>query len=250
MTQPDLHTLPPITPQRRALAWSVHLFTASGAAWGLLSILAIQQGHYRLLLLWVTLAMFVDGFDGHLARRFHTEEYAPEIDGGLLDNIVDYINYTVVGALLVIQARLAPQDLVLPAAALIALTSALQFSQAEAKTDSRTQEYYFKGFPSYWNFLALYLLVLGFNPWVNLLIILVCVTLQFIPIKFIYPSRTKFYYRLNQAIAYAWGVSGLGMVLTYPSIPVWLTALNLVFVALYLLMSVLSTLRKPASLHG
>jgi phosphatidylcholine synthase len=90
--------------------------------------------------LWVILAVVVDGYDGILARRFHTKDYATEVDGGLLDNIIDYLNYTIVGAMLVIHARLAPEGLIFPAAALIALTSALQFSQTEAKTDHSHQK--------------------------------------------------------------------------------------------------------------
>ena len=249
MTDPLTDPLPTPTLKRRALAWSVHLFTATGAIWGLLSILAIQQGQYKLLLLWVTLAMVADGFDGILARRFHTKDYATEVDGGLLDNIIDYLNYTIVGALLVIQARLVPQGLILPAVSLISLTSALQFSQTEAKTDPRTKEFYFKGFPSYWNLLALYLLVLGLNPWINLLVIVVCVVLQFVPIKFIYPSRTTYYYRFNQGIVYGWAASALACVWMYPTIPGWLIFVNLVCVGLYMIMSLLATLRKPRLAH-
>ena len=232
MTDSLPNPLPPATPKRRALAWSVHLFTATGAIWGLLSILAIQQGQYKLLLLWVALAIFVDGFDGFLARRFHTKDYAPEVDGGLLDNIIDYLTYTIVGVMLVIQARLAPAGLIIPAAALIGLTSALQFSQTEAKTDPLSKEYYFRGFPSYWNLLALYLLILGLNPWVNLVVILICVVLQFVPIKFIYPTRTRFYYRFNQWIVYAWAASGLASIWMYPNIPSWLIIVNLMVVGL------------------
>jgi phosphatidylcholine synthase len=245
MTDSFPNPLPPATFKRRALALGVHLFTATGAIWGLLSILAIQQGQYKLLLLWVALAIFVDGFDGILARHFHTKFYASEVDGGLLDNIIDYLNYTIVGVLLVIQARLAPDGLIFPAAALIALTSALQFSQTEAKTDLRSKEFYFKGFPSYWNLLALYLLVLNLNPWINLVVIVACVVLQFVPIKFIYPSRTTFYYRINQGIVYAWAASALACVWMYPDIPSWLISFNLAIVGLYVVMSLLATLRRP-----
>jgi phosphatidylserine synthase len=47
MTDSLPNPLPPPTLKRRTLAWSVHLFTATGAIWGLLSILAIQQGQYN-----------------------------------------------------------------------------------------------------------------------------------------------------------------------------------------------------------
>jgi len=121
--------LPAKTLWRRLPAWGVHLFTASGAVWGVLSVLAIQQHQYRWLFAWVALALFADGFDGMLARRFHTKVYASEIDGSLLDNILDYLNYTIIGALLVIEAHLAPAGWEVPTACAIALTSALHRSR-------------------------------------------------------------------------------------------------------------------------
>jgi len=234
---------PPATLARRAAAWGVHLFTASGAVWGVLSILAVQHHQYRLLFVWVALAMFADGFDGMLARRAHTKVYAAELDGGLLDNILDYLNYVIIGALLVIQAPLVPPGFGVPVAALMALSSAFQFSQVEAKTDE-THDYFFKGFPSYWNILALYLLLLNFDPWANLVILLACVVLIFVPIKYIYPSRTKFYRRLNMSIALLWALTGMFMLIFYPRIPIWLTAANLALVGGYLTLSLASTLRK------
>lgn len=236
-------TFPPATLARRAAAWGVHLFTASGAVWGVLSILAIQHHQYRLLFVWVAFAMFADGFDGMLARRAHTKVYAAELDGSLLDNILDYLNYVIIGALLVIQVPLVPPGFGVAVAALMALSSAFQFSQVEAKTDE-THDYFFKGFPSYWNILALYLLLLNFDPWVNLILLLGCVVLVFVPIKYIYPSRTKFYRRLNMSVALLWSLTGLFMLIAYPRIPAWLTAANLALVGAYMALSLASTLRK------
>ncbi len=51
-------TIPPPSFIQKALAWGVHLFTATGAVWGLLSILAIQQHQWKLLFLWVALSLF------------------------------------------------------------------------------------------------------------------------------------------------------------------------------------------------
>ena len=98
-------TIPPPSFIQKALAWGVHLFTATGAVWGLLSILAIQQHQWKLLFLWVAISLFVDGFDGYLARLLHTKEYASGLDGALLDNIVDYLNYVLVPAYFLNEAR-------------------------------------------------------------------------------------------------------------------------------------------------
>jgi phosphatidylcholine synthase len=236
-------TYPPPTPLRQALAWGVHLFTASGAVWGLLTILAIQQQDYRAMFIWMAVAMFVDGFDGFLARRFHTKVYAAGVDGALLDNIIDYFNYVVVPCFLIIQFPLVPPALAIPICSLILLASAYQFTQVDAKTDE-SHEYFFKGFPDYWNAMAVYLLLLEGSPVINLVVLAVCVVMVFVPIKYIYPSRTRFYPRLSFSVAILWGITFLGIALTYPSTPAWIIIANLMTVAIYFIMSLASTFKK------
>lgn len=246
MEESSSSSLRPPTLMRRVFAWGVHLFTASGAVLAILSILAIQQHQYKLLALWFALAMMVDGFDGFLARLAHTRVYAAELDGALLDNIIDYLNYVIVGALLIIEAKLVPDGWELVIASLIALSSAYQFCQVEAKTDAHTQEYYFKGFPDYWNILALYLLLLNLNPWFNLLVLLVCVVLIFVPIKFIYPTRTRFYRIPLLILVFAWTISGMAIMILYPRSLPWLTVFNLSLAGLYVIASLVATFRKSA----
>lgn len=132
-------------------AWGVHLFTATGAVWGLLGIIAIFEQNWRMMIIWMIVAMLVDGFDGTLARWADVKKYANGIDGALLDNILDYVNYVLVPAIFLIEADVLPASVRLFAACSILLTSAYQFTQADAKTD----DHHFKGFPSYWNVAAL-----------------------------------------------------------------------------------------------
>ena len=56
-------------------------------------------GNYKLAIIYIIVAMFVDGFDGLLARWFDVKTYAKGIDGGLMDNIIDYLNYVVVAVI-------------------------------------------------------------------------------------------------------------------------------------------------------
>src|SRR5919198_1810726 len=119
---------------KKVLAWSVHLFTATGAIWGFLTLLAIFEEHWRIAILWIIVAMFVDGFDGMLARWFHVKQYARGLDGALLDNIIDYINYVLVAAVILVKApNLMPAGWELVGAFSILLTSAYQFTQVDAK---------------------------------------------------------------------------------------------------------------------
>ena len=67
------------------------------------------------------------------------------------------------------------------------LASAYGFCHVEAKTDDN----YFRGFPSYWNLVALYLYCLGLPSTVNASILIVLGVMVFVPIKYIYPNRTE-----------------------------------------------------------
>jgi phosphatidylcholine synthase len=221
---------------RKALANGVHLFTATGAAWGFLTLLAIWDGNFKLAIIYIIVAMFVDSFDGLLARWFDVRTYAHWIDGGLLDNIIDYLNYVVVAALLLIKVpSLMPYGFEMVAAISILLTSGFQFSQVEAKTDE--QSYFFKGFPSVWNFLVIYMMVLGLNPWFNLAVLAVCNILVFVPIKYLYPTRNTRLRRFTLGITYAYGALGVWGLLQYPNVPAWVTPVSFIYVAYYGVMS-------------
>lgn len=221
---------------RKTLAWSVHLFTATGAIWGFLTLIAIFAQNWRLMIVWMIIAMFVDGLDGILARWFHVKEYARGVDGGLLDNIVDYLNYVVVAAFILIKApNLLPVGFEYAGAFLILLTSAYQFSQVDAKTDE--QSFFFKGFPSVWNFLVIYMMLLGLNPWINLLILIVCNILVFVPVRYLYPTRSTRLRRLTLGLTYLYAVIGAWGLLQYPSVPQWVLWASFLYVAYYALLS-------------
>lgn len=221
---------------RKMLANGVHLFTATGAVWGFLTLLAIWEENFKLAIVYILIAMFVDGFDGVLARWFDVKTYARWIDGGLLDNIIDYLNYVVVAALLLIKVpNLMPQGFEMAAAVSILLTSGFQFSQVEAKTDE--QSYFFKGFPSVWNFLVIYMMLLGLNPWINLMALVVCNILIFVPIKYLYPTRSTRLRRFTLGFTYLYGVLGVWGLLQYPDVPEWVTPISFVYVAYYALLS-------------
>jgi len=221
---------------KKVLAWSVHFFTASGAVWGFLTLLAIFEQNWRAVIGWMIIAMFVDGFDGMLARWFHVKEYAKGVDGALMDNIIDYLNYVVVAALILIKApNLMPAGLEMVAAFSVLLTSAYQFTQVDAKTDE--QSFFFKGFPSVWNFLVIYMMLLGLNPWINLVLLVICNVLVFVPVKYIYPTRNTRLRRLTLGLTYLYSAIGVWGLLHYPSVPQWVVWISLAYVVYYGLLS-------------
>jgi phosphatidylcholine synthase len=165
----------------RAAAWSVHALTASGAAMGLFALLEAARGDLRASALWMLAAFAVDAVDGTLARAAHVHERAPSIDGRRLDDVVDYLNYVIVPAFFLAQGGYVAWGWT----ALPALASAYQF----AHTDAKTADHFFLGFPSYWNFVAIYVWLLDASaPTAEAGLVLFSL-LVFVPIKYLYPTR-------------------------------------------------------------
>lgn len=220
---------------RSILAYGVHAFTATGAIWGLLGIFAVFEGNYKMMIVWMIVAMLVDGFDGALARWADVKKYAGGVDGALLDNILDYLNYVLVPAIFMIKADFLPESVKWLTACLILLTSAYQFTQTDAKTD----DHHFKGFPSYWNVAALYMLLMNLPPWVNFGFLMLFNILVFVPIKYIYPSRNSYLRTLTLVLTYLYGAIGIWGLLQYPNQPGWVVWASFVYVAYYLILSLI-----------
>lgn len=203
---------------KKILAYFIHLFTASGIIVALLAINAIYE-QQTLVAFWLMgIAILIDAVDGTLARWLKVKEILPKINGTLLDNIVDYVNYVVVPACFVMTSALLPESWRLVGAACMLLSSSYQFCQIDAKTI----DHFFKGFPSYWNIAIIYLYLLKTAPGINLAIIMLLTVLVFVPIKYIYPSRmdyvsNKKYIRVGLLTATClWGVNTFYLVMIFP----------------------------------
>jgi phosphatidylcholine synthase len=169
---------------RKALAWGIHVFTASGAVFGMLALLATGMGELRQAVLYMLVALAIDAVDGTLARRIGVTTFAPRVDGRRLDDIVDYLNYVIVPAVFMVASGSLPHWTF---AALPVLASAYGFSQVQAKTDDG----FFLGFPSYWNVVAIYLWALQIQPVAAVVIVLGFALAVFVPIKYVYPSKMR-----------------------------------------------------------
>jgi phosphatidylcholine synthase len=182
-------------------AAAVHLYTASGAVLGLLIVLAAIDGNVSRAL-WLGLAtMVIDGTDGMLARRFRVKERIPWFDGAMLDNIVDYLTYVFAPVVLLLQTGYLPEGTTGTLVAAIPLVaSCYQFCRADAKSD----DHFFRGFPSYWNVVAFYAIALNLGPNVVSGIIVVCALLVPVPLGYVYPSRTRELRPLTLALSAVW----------------------------------------------
>lgn len=190
---------------RQVAAWGVHLLTASGAAAGILSILAAERGDPATALWWMAYTLAVDCFDGTLARAVGVKQVLPWFDGTRLDDLVDYFTYVIVPALFMLWTDLLPPAIAVPLACAVVLASAYQFS----RTDAKTSDHYFTGFPSYWNILAYYLYALGWPTAANAAAVIICVLLVFAPIRYLYPSRMTTLRALTVGLGVAWGAATL-----------------------------------------
>jgi phosphatidylcholine synthase len=221
-------------------AWAVHLLTASGALLGFLTVAATASGDYRSAFIWMAVATAIDSADGALARAARVRERLPDFDGARLDDIVDYLTFVFAPAYLVFHAQLAPEGLRLVAAAAMLLSSAYGFSQATAKT----ADHFFTGFPSYWNIVAFYLVALAPPPWVCAGVVIALAVLVFVPIVYVYPSRTPTFRALTIALGLAWAACMLAMIWLYPAIPRPVLYLSLGFPAYYFVLSLVLDARR------
>jgi phosphatidylcholine synthase len=195
-----------------AFAWAVHAYTASGAVAAFLGTLAVFEGNYRAAFLWMVVATFVDASDGVLARLARVKETLPGFDGARLDDIVDYLTFVFLPVLLLFHAGALPRGWGLLVAAAVLLSSTYGFASLDAKTD----DYFFTGFPSYWNIVAVYLYAAGMPPAVNAAILLVLVVLVFVRIGYVYPSRTPVLQRLTVVLGGIWALMILAIIVMLP----------------------------------
>jgi phosphatidylcholine synthase len=232
-----------MTPKPTAIqsiaAWSVHAFTASGAVLGVMALQEIEHKHWRIFFVLLAAAVAIDAFDGTLARWFRVKERVPSIDGALLDNIVDYFTYVLVPAAFVLQGGYFTEAGSFAAAAMMAISSAYQFAQVDAKTD----DHYFKGWPSYWNIVVLYIVLLGPSPEACFRIVLFFTVLVFVPVKYLYPSRTTRLRVPTLLFSILWAIAMLVLIVQLPNPSMWLVWTSLLFVVYYIAASFWITIR-------
>jgi phosphatidylcholine synthase len=220
-------------------AWLAHIYTASGAVLAFLAARAVVDHDYRTAFFWLGVQIFVDATDGLLARALRVHERLPAFNGAKLDDIVDYLAYVFVPALFVWRAVLVPDSWTLWVAGAMLISSAYGFNRADAKT----ADHFFTGFPSYWNIVVFYLLIARLPAMVNGVILLVLAVLVFVPIRYLYPSRTPVLMWPTNILGAIWGVLMLVMLWQYPAIsqPVFLA--SLAFPIYYVVLSLMLQIR-------
>jgi phosphatidylcholine synthase len=228
----------------RLKAVAVHLYTASGAVLALLMLVAAFQGE-AVKALWLMLAsLLIDSTDGLLARRFRVSEALPFFDGALLDNIVDYMTYVFAPMVLLWSEGYLPEgNAGIVLAALPLLASSYQFCRVDAKTE----DHYFLGFPSYFNVVAFYAIVFEPGPGALAAVLVVCSLLVFVPIRYIYPTRTVAFRRLSLTLTTLWLVGYAGILLQMPESSPLLLGFSIFYLFYYFGLSFYLSSKMPGT---
>jgi phosphatidylcholine synthase len=191
-----------ITAFERFRAFTVHVFTATGAALALLALILATGGHWSAMFLCLGLALMVDAADGPMARAFEIQKILPRWSGDSLDLVVDYTTYVFVPAYAIAASGLLPQVFAIPVGIFVVVSGALYFADREMKT----KDNYFRGFPAVWNLAAFYLYLLEPPEWAAAIAIVGLAALSFAPIKFLHPLRVQHWRMLNVVLLGLWAV--------------------------------------------
>ena len=228
-----------MTEIERIRAFTVHVFTATGAALALLALILATGGHWAGMFLCLGLALLIDGLDGPMARAFNVQDLLPRWSGDTLDLVVDFTTYVFVPAYAIAASGLLPQFLAIPAGIVVVISGALYFADREMKT----RDNYFRGFPAVWNLAAFYLYLLEPPEWAAALAILVLAALSFAPIKFLHPLRVKHWRKINVSLLALWAALAFVAIVEDLSPSLYVTV-PLSLIAVYFFVAGL--LRSPA----
>ena len=223
----------------RARAFTVHIFTATGAALAFLALILATGGHWAAMFLCLGLALVVDGADGPIARAFDVQNVLPRWSGDTLDLVVDFTTYVFVPAYAIAASGLLPQILAIPAGIVVVISGALYFADREMKT----KDNYFRGFPAVWNLAAFYLYLLEPPEWAAVIAVAVLAGLSFAPIKFLHPLRVQHWRNFNMVLLAVWAVLAFVAIIQDLSPGLYVT-LPLSLIAVYFF--AVGLLRSPA----
>ena len=210
----------------RLKAWGAHGFTATGVVTAFLATIALFDGQPKACLLWLGVALIVDGLDGALARKVNVSSVLPNFDGSILDLVIDYLTYVFIPALFIYRYIPLPAYTLLLTVSLILVSSLFCFCNVNMKS----KDNYFQGFPAAWNVVALCIYIISPPSWLTLVTVVGFSLLTVTRIKFLHPFRVRQFMPINIAVTSVWLLCSLSLVVNHPDI-------NPMVMGLWLLMS-------------
>ena len=219
------------------LAWSVHLLTCSGLIVGFFALISVFKNDQTSAFLFLGLALLIDAIDGTLARKFKVTVFVKNIDGKMLDSVIDFFNYIIIPSVMIYWFKFVPSPFEIIIPSIILIISAISYSN----NNLMTSDNFYKGFPCIWNILLFYLYLFDLSQIYNLFLISACILLKFIPMKFIHPLRVNKYRRYSAVFMVLWFISSFKILLTsfyhlnnnfdYLFLGIWLIS-NIYFICL------------------
>ena len=155
------------------------------------------------------------------------------IDGARLDDIVDYLTYVFVPLAILWEQHLLTGVPGSIAVAAVLISSGLGFSNLHAKT----LDHYFTGGPSYWNLMAVYAVAWRWPATTTAVVLTILAGLVFVPLKYVYPSRTTTLMRTTLVFGAIWAIQMVLMIWWLPDVPAWLLWTSLAYPVYYFALS-------------
>ncbi len=227
---------------QKLLAWGVHVLTSTGLVTAFMAIISIEKEDWRACFLWLFLCFLIDGIDGTLARKFKVDKVLPNMDGKLIDFVVDFVAYLIVPTFFFYKAGMAPPNLMIPSLIVILISSALYYGKKNMVED----DLFFVGFPVLWNVVVFFLFfIFQNNLMLNFGSVVFFGIMHFIPVRFAYVTRTKKYFKMHILFS-AIGLIGAIIVLyLFPQRSFPAEIATLVAVSYFSLFAIYDTVREP-----
>jgi phosphatidylcholine synthase len=152
-------------------------------------------------MVWLLATQVIDGVDGPMARAWDVKERVPQIDGYVLDLIIDFVTCVVIPAAFLHQFDLLPAgSSSLALVGLVVFTSALWFS----RTDMMTSDNWFRGFPAVWNLVAPTLYLLRAPKIVGAVAVIVLSICSLGNVAFPHPVRVERWRNITLPVTVGW----------------------------------------------
>lgn len=190
-----------------AKGYLVHCVTATGAICGMFGLIAVADKEPKQAILWLAVAMVLDGVDGPAARAWSVRETVPRIDGYTLDLIIDFVTCIVIPVLFLHRFGVLGHGWSLVIGAFVLFMSALWMS----RTDQMSSDHFFNGFPCEWNMIVPTLYLLHADKWLAAAACVLLALTQLTNIKFPHPMQVRRFRPLTVSVTVVWLAAVLGM---------------------------------------
>ena len=171
----------------KLLGLFVHFLTGCGILAGFFSLIAVLNNNQKEAFIWLGVAFLIDSIDGTLARKFNVKKNFPNIDGKMLDSIIDFFNYVIIPSVMIYWFKYVPDQFLIIIPSILIFISIYSY----VNLNVLTKDNYYNGFPAIWNVVVLYFYIFGSSQIVNFAILTLLILLKFSPLKCIHPLRVK-----------------------------------------------------------